>query len=247
MLAMLRECVAHAAAPLEHPHYLAYYVLCRHAAAAAKVLITGEGADELFMGYEHYRTAGASFAFREYLLPEDEDQFDARGGRRAFDVIRADAHVTCWRDRALSSRAASREYELKSHLLTLLSRNDKMGMAHSVEIRAPYLDRRIVALALGLPEAALVADGSPKQILKQEFVARFPGMAPQPRKIGFRVPFDDMFTAKRHGAEIERLCGVALDALRRECGLAARPARSISPRLGWSLVNIGMFLEAYGR
>jgi asparagine synthase (glutamine-hydrolysing) len=247
MLTSLEWCVAQASAPLEHPHYLSYSVLCRYSSAYAKVLITGEGADELFMGYDHYLTPGKSFAFREYLLEEDERHFvsEASPGR-AFDTVRRAAAVDSLRARALSSRALSREAELKTHLLTLLSRNDKMGMAHSVEIRAPFLDRHMMQLALALPESELVAAGSTKHVLKRMFANRFPAIALQERKIGFRVPFDEMFAAGRRRGDIRGHCEAAARALDRECGLRLVDLDTITPRLGWSLLNIGIFLDTQG-
>jgi asparagine synthetase B (glutamine-hydrolysing) len=232
---------------LEHPHYLSYSALCRYSSGFAKVLITGEGADELFMGYDHYLTPGQSFAFREYLLDEDERHFVSESrAQRPFDGIRRNADVDVFRTRALSSRALAREYELKTHLLTLLSRNDKMGMAHSVEIRAPFLDRKMVRLALALPEPAMIAAGSVKHVLKQMFASRFPGIGLQERKIGFRVPFDEMFAARRSRGDIRGYCEAAGRALQRECGLRLAGLDEITPRLGWSLLNIGVFLDTQG-
>jgi asparagine synthase (glutamine-hydrolysing) len=211
------------------------------------VLITGEGADELFMGYDHYRAPGTSFAFREYLSSDDEDGFAPEaGGDRPFDAIRRAAGIATLRARALSSRMSSREYELKSHLLTLLSRNDKMGMASSVEVRAPFLDREIMALSMALSDADLVVNGSTKHALKRIFATRFPGIQAQDRKIGFRVPFDEMFLADRTRPEVREQCELAARALREECGLRLTSPASISPRLGWSLLNIGMFLDTQG-
>jgi asparagine synthase (glutamine-hydrolysing) len=243
---LLQQCIEQASSPLEHPHYLSYFVLCHHASKLSKVLITGEGADELFMGYDHYRAPGASFAFREYLSREDEDGFTGAAGERPFDGIRRAARIATFRARALSSRMLSREYEIKSHLLTLLSRNDKMGMASSVEVRAPFLDKEIVALSMSWSDADLVVDGSTKHVLKGIFAARFPGIRAQDRKIGFRVPFDEMFLADRSQPDVRERCELATRALREECGLRLTSLESITPRLGWSLLNIGMFLDAQG-
>lgn len=246
LLACLRRCVGHASAPLEHPHYLSYYVLSEYSSRLAKVLITGEGADELFMGYEHYLTPGASFAFREYLQAAEENSFvRSPPSERPFDFIRRDARVGTLRARAVSSPMSSREYELKTHLLSLLDRNDKMGMANSVEIRAPFLDRRMLALSLTLSDADLVVNGAPKYPLRQIFANCFPHMKPQGRKIGFRVPFDEMFLDSGRTGEMRGHCETATRALDRECGLKLASLDSISPRLGWSLVNIGLFLEAH--
>ena len=121
-----------------------------------------------------------------------------------------------------------------------------MGMANSVEIRAPFLDREMIALALAWSDAELVVDGSAKHVLKRIFAARFPAVALQRRKIGFRVPFDEMFLAQRHRGEVRDYCEAAARALQAECGLRLSSLPSITPRLGWSLLNIGIFLDAQG-
>jgi asparagine synthase (glutamine-hydrolysing) len=108
----------------------------------------------------------------------------------------------------------SREYEIKTHLLSLLDRNDKMGMANSVEIRAPFLDREILGLCLALPDSDLVVNGSPKYVMKQIFARCFPDMKVQEKKIGFRVPFDEVFLEGRRRGRMRDYCEVAVRALR---------------------------------
>ncbi|MFM8917192.1 MAG: asparagine synthase-related protein, partial [Bacteroidota bacterium] len=46
---------------------------------------------------------------------------------------------------------------MNSHLLSLLWRNDRMGMMHSIESRFPFLDERVVQFALNLPYKHKVA------------------------------------------------------------------------------------------
>ena len=241
----LERCIAHAGAPLEHPHALSYDRLSAAAAQYAKVLITGEGADELFLGYAHYAGEGASFAFREYLTAEEEGEYRAAAGDRPFDAIRAAANVAHLRGRALSSHSASRELELKSHLLTLLTRNDKMGMAHSVEIRAPFLDRRVLRVALALSPEFLATAGQTKRVIKRLFEARFPTLEPPARKIGFRVPFDEAFLG---GPERERLrdyVAVGVEVIARIAGLRRIDPARVSPRMAWPLINLGIFSEQF--
>ncbi|MSO55885.1 MAG: hypothetical protein EXQ55_03040 [Acidobacteria bacterium] len=247
LLAYLKLCVEYASAPLEHPHYLSYYLLCCHASRLSKVLITGEGADELFMGYEHYRAQGASFAFREYLLADEERSFaQATPLEQPFDFIRRAARIGALREKAVSSPMLCREYELKTHLLSLLERNDKMGMANSVEVRAPFLDKEILGLCLALSDADLIVDGSPKDVLKRIFARCFPEIQVQGKKIGFKVPFDKAFLEAGRKSGMREYCEVAARALNKECGLRLISLDSISPRLGWSLLNIGVFLDTHG-
>jgi hypothetical protein len=99
---------------------------------------------------------------------------------------------------------------------------------------------------MALSDADLVPGGTPKRVLKQMFADRFPTIAMTDTKIGFRVPFDEMFIEGRDRGAMRDYCELAGKALLTECGLRLLPSRSISPRLGWSLVNIGVFLDSHG-
>jgi asparagine synthase (glutamine-hydrolysing) len=82
--------------------------------------------------------------------------------------------------------------DLKQRLPELmLPRLDRMGMAHSIEGRVPYLDHRVVELVFSTPESVLAAGNTGKSSLKNiaapelgdEFVFR--------RKKGFQAPVSD--------------------------------------------------------
>ena len=50
------------------------------------------------------------------------------------------------------------KYEMQTYLVDLLVRQDKMTMAHGMENRVPFLDRRVVDFARTLPAEHLVDD-----------------------------------------------------------------------------------------
>ena len=50
------------------------------------------------------------------------------------------------------------KYEMQTYLVDLLVRQDKMTMAHGVENRVPFLDRRVVDFARTLPAEHLVGE-----------------------------------------------------------------------------------------
>jgi len=52
--------------PLEHPNNIGFNILSKEASKKGKILITGEGADDIFFGYEHYKkkSKNKTFAFR---------------------------------------------------------------------------------------------------------------------------------------------------------------------------------------
>ncbi|MDQ3675929.1 MAG: asparagine synthase B [Actinomycetota bacterium] len=88
------------------------FLLAEMTAQHVKVVLTGEGADELFAGYEYLRGFDDPDALQEELV-------------RTVDGL---------------------------HNLNL-QRCDRVTMAHSLEARVPFLDRQVIAFALGLPVA----------------------------------------------------------------------------------------------
>ena len=64
----LEEIIKYYDAPLEHPSSLGLDLICKETKKIDKVLITGEGADDIFFGYDHYKKKKKnSFAFRPFL------------------------------------------------------------------------------------------------------------------------------------------------------------------------------------
>jgi asparagine synthase (glutamine-hydrolysing) len=65
---------------------------------------------------------------------------------------------------------------------------DRMSMAHSLEIRCPLLDHRLVELAFNIPTATKLANGQPKSLLKGLAERRLPAALVQRPKSGFSAP-----------------------------------------------------------
>ena len=73
-------------------------------------------------------------------------------------------------------------------------RADRMGMAHSIEIRVPYLDNEIVDFAFGIPPASKLDGGIPKAVLKRALEKDLPHDILYRRKMGFCVPVREWCT-----------------------------------------------------
>jgi asparagine synthase (glutamine-hydrolysing) len=71
----------------------------------------------------------------------------------------------------------------------LLRDTDAMSMAHSLEVRVPYLDHRLVEWALSLPDELVV--GQRKALLVEAAGARLPAEVKTRRKHGFALPLAD--------------------------------------------------------
>ena len=70
----------------------------------------------------------------------------------------------------------------------LLVMADRMGMAHSLELRAPFCDHRLIELSLAIAPCVKLARGRLKAVLKAAFADVLPAGLLTPRKQGFMIP-----------------------------------------------------------
>jgi asparagine synthase (glutamine-hydrolysing) len=68
---------------------------------------------------------------------------------------------------------------------------DRMSMAHSLEVRSPLLDRRVVELAFRIPASRKQQGGEGKTLLRRLARRRLPGLLWQLPKRGFTAPIGD--------------------------------------------------------
>ena len=73
----------------------------------------------------------------------------------------------------------------------ILSKSDRMSMAHSLEVRPPFLDHRIVEFAASLPAALKIRGSQQKFILRQLMRDKLPPAVLTRKKIGFDIPAHD--------------------------------------------------------
>jgi asparagine synthase (glutamine-hydrolysing) len=78
-----------------------------------------------------------------------------------------------------------------SVLPTLLRNYDRASMAHGVEVRMPFMDWRLVALAFGLPDESKIGHGYTKRVLREAMKGVLPdSIRLRTNKIGFTSPLD---------------------------------------------------------
>ncbi|MCC7276175.1 MAG: asparagine synthase (glutamine-hydrolyzing) [Alphaproteobacteria bacterium] len=167
------------------------YKLAAVAGEELKVVLSGEGGDELFAGYGRYRSAVRPW-WLGGRLPRAHGIFDR------IKVLRTD--ISGWRDgiasaevaesghgrtRLQSAQAADCADWLPNDLLTKL---DRCLMAHGVEGRTPFVDPVVAAFALRLPDALKIRDGRGKHLLRRWLADALPVAEPFARKRGFTVP-----------------------------------------------------------
>ena len=75
----------------------------------------------------------------------------------------------------------------------ILYKVDRMSMAHSLEVRPPLLDHRIVEFAARLPENLKIRGGKQKFLLKELMKGKLPPSVLRRRKAGFDIPTHEWF------------------------------------------------------
>jgi asparagine synthase (glutamine-hydrolysing) len=75
----------------------------------------------------------------------------------------------------------------------ILAKVDRMSMAHSVEVRPPFLDHRIVEFSAGLPDSFKIKGLQQKRILRELMKHKLPAAVLRRKKIGFDIPTHEWF------------------------------------------------------
>jgi asparagine synthase (glutamine-hydrolysing) len=73
----------------------------------------------------------------------------------------------------------------------ILTKVDRMSMAHAVEVRPPFLDHRIVEFAASLPASFKIRGSRQKFLLKELMRGKLPPAIRRRKKIGFDIPVHD--------------------------------------------------------
>ncbi|MBM3565039.1 MAG: asparagine synthase (glutamine-hydrolyzing) [Alphaproteobacteria bacterium] len=199
--------------PVDSASQYAQYCVFRLAREnGVKVLLDGQGADEVLGGYEQYFAFYLAEAGRDdeaairarypgvlenleawhLRLPHSVRRILARISGRGSDIafgLNPDLVSADSAERPKSLRAALRKDSLGGFLTTLLRYGDRNSMAHSVEVRLPFTDHRLFEMAQGLSARVLMGDAQTKRILREAMA----GVLPEPvrtrwRKQGFLPP-----------------------------------------------------------
>ncbi len=216
--------------PVADPALVPLYFVAREARKHVKVVLSGEGADELFGGYNIYREPLSLAAF-ERLPSGIRRALGALStklpdGMRGKDLLRRGAipleqryygnarifrddelgflrtrdadlsHVTVTRELYERTRAAGYDDVTAMQYVDLftwlrgdiLVKADKMTMANSLELRVPFLDPEVFAVANTLPVDQRVTKTTTKYALRRALEQIVPPHVLNRRKLGFPVP-----------------------------------------------------------
>lgn len=224
--------------PLADAAAVALYFLNREAAKDVKVVLSGEGADELFGGYPLYRqavwaerwqkmpravrralaallpgcgllhrgalprwqrSARANYVFEttqerdKYLKRDYCAPTPAQRCKPYFDAVRG-----------LDEPTAVQWVDWQTWLpRDILRKADRMSMAHSLELRVPFLDRQVLAAAQALPRRYRCTGRRGKIALRAAAARRLPPQLADAPKRGFPVPLADWLRQEKYYALVK--------------------------------------------
>jgi asparagine synthase (glutamine-hydrolysing) len=94
----------------------------------------------------------------------------------------------------------------------ILYKTDRMSMAHSLEVRPPFLDHRIVEFAAALPASLKIRGWKQKFLLKELMRGKLPRMVLDRGKTGFDIPAHDWFRGPLRGLLMDTVTPKAIRA-----------------------------------
>lgn len=217
--------------PFADSSALNVYILSKYTKQHVKVALSGDGADELFMGYNKHRAEYLSNKFvYKNLVPAFSPVYDLVQGSRNSkfgNKIRqlkrfAEAVKLNPQERFMSWACISSQSEVDALLKLsgksefdsifhesfsqqgfnpvnyadlkivladdMLVKADRMSMQHGLEIRNPFLDYRIVEMAMNLPMHQKINGTHQKVILRNNFKHLLPETIFTRSKKGFELP-----------------------------------------------------------
>ncbi|MDR4948944.1 asparagine synthase (glutamine-hydrolyzing) [Neobacillus cucumis] len=215
--------------PMADPACVPLYFVAREARKHVTVVLSGEGADELFGGYNIYREPQSLEVFNKIprvgkvllrgiagMMPEgmkgksfiergvtpmeeryigNAKMFTEMEKRDLLNVYREGLDYT---DVTKPLYQESRGYDPVDRMQyidihtwmrgDILLKADRMTMAHSLELRVPFLDKEVFEVASKIPTSLKTANGTTKYILRKAAEGVVPEHVLNRKKLGFPVP-----------------------------------------------------------
>ncbi len=228
---ILPKAVYHFDEPVADPAAIGLYFVAREAKKHVKVVLSGEGADELFGGYniylEPYARAKISWLPKSIIKNILKVTFNfygknylSRAASKLEDWYIGNASIFKDNERDLlwkseyknkyslssiynhvkdSSDSTKMQYiDVQTWLVgDILAKADKMTMANSLELRVPFLDKKVSDLANTLPDKFKWNMGTTKYLLRKAFQDIIPETTRNRKKLGFPTPIRHWFTKDR--------------------------------------------------
>ena len=230
--------------PLPNPSEIPLYFLAKNARRYVKVVLSGEGADELFGGYPMY-LAGGHFDHYSHKVPRPVRKvlgtvakhcpnfkgknFLVRGAMEPYQRFMRANYVfqSAERQKFLKRPIASKvpeEYSKRYFdevlnldeptqlqyvdmhtwmIYDILLKADRMSMANSLELRVPFLDKKMLELSTRIPSRYRAANETTKIALRGAAIKQLPERTANKKKLGFPVPLNDWLREDKYYNKIK--------------------------------------------
>lgn len=230
--------------PHSNPSIVPLYFLAEMASRDVTVVLSGEGADELFGGYAEYETTspikkykklpklmrkslgmiakqlpkvkGKNFLIKGGLSPEEWFIGQAKifEEKEAHDILTKEYNqapsvkeiVKPYYDMVKQEDDVTKMQFLDLHLWLvddILLKADKMSMAHSLELRVPFLDKEVMSVAAKVPVKYRVNDIDTKYAFRLAAGRALPEESANRKKIGFPVPIRHWLREERYYEKVQ--------------------------------------------
>jgi asparagine synthase (glutamine-hydrolysing) len=231
---VLDDLIWHLDEPFGDPSAIPTFMVSRMAADHVKVVLSGDGGDELFAGYDKYRVEQrerrlsrlprfARIAFgaigsrmregakgRNFLLHHSLTGWDRYFDASAFfresarrQLLHPDVFTEIEKSIPIGDAhwlSAAQYLDLHGYLPDdILTKVDRMSMAHSLEVRVPLLDHKLVEFAATIPPEMNLGGGGGKLLFKKAMRGILPDAVIDRPKRGFAVPLASWFRGEMEG------------------------------------------------
>ena len=224
--------------PLAEPSCIALYFVSKLAAEHVKVVLSGEGADELFGGYRIYHEPTSLAGYQRLprwlrraaarlagALPFDfkGKSFLIRGSKTLEERFIGNAYMFSQKEkdkllksipatdpagktaayydrcRGLDDVTRMQYLDINRWMVgDILLKADRMSMAHSLELRVPFLDREVFQVASRIPAKHRIAGGTTKYAMRLAAKRHMPEESTARPKLGFPVPIRIWLRKEEH-------------------------------------------------
>jgi len=215
--------------PLADPSAVAFYFVSELASKHVKVALSGEGADELFGGYNIYKEpldlkaiTNLPMFLRRFLgkiasiipFKFKGKNFLIRGSQTIEERFIGNAKIFSKKEREsilknplhkfepreltkpFFNKVANQDDITKMQYIDInfwligdiLLKADKMSMAHSLEVRVPFLDKKVFEVAKTIPTKWKINNTSTKYAFRMAAKKHLPDVTADKKKLGFPVP-----------------------------------------------------------
>ncbi|MGL4848526.1 MAG: asparagine synthase (glutamine-hydrolyzing) [Clostridium sp.] len=225
----LPKIIYHMDSPIADPSIIPLYHICKEVSGKFKVVLSGEGSDEFFGGYNIYTEDNSLKVFKKIpkkikkimlasikLIPNNVKgkNFIERGctdlekryvgNARVFKEKEKSKIIKNY-DKKLRGEKITKEYfdrvqeldnvakrqfiDINTWLVgDILAKADRMSMAHSLELRVPFLDKEVFKLASRLEKEDKIKGFTTKYMLREAFKGILPDEVYEKKKLGYPVP-----------------------------------------------------------